>query len=115
MILIVSQPPENRHGALAPDASLLIFQRVNVKQTPARCEQAIYFVSSACFQVVPGDFRDIQLPEWNRFQQLPPATFILWHFDIRFLFCHDHQSLKFPYIANVSAEVFVYTIRGKTL
>ncbi len=62
------QPPEDGHGAFAPNAVLFVFQRVNVKEAPSGFEQPVYFLATASLQVMAGDFGYIQLPEREQLQ-----------------------------------------------
>ncbi len=62
LLLLISQPSENSHWPLAPHAIFFVLQRIYVKQTPPSTEQPVDFFSPPGFQIVSGNFNDIQLP-----------------------------------------------------
>lgn len=59
----VAWASENCHRAFPPDAVFFVFQRIDVKQDPAFCQQPVDFFSSSGLDIVSHEFRDIELPK----------------------------------------------------
>lgn len=70
-----ARPAEDGHGTFAPDAIFLIFQGIDVKQLPAFVEQAVNLLAAARFEVMAGEFGDVELPEGQDFGHLAGDTF----------------------------------------
>jgi hypothetical protein len=63
-----AQAAQNSHRAFSPDAVFLILERVDVQQPPAGPQQPVHFLAAFRFQVMSRQFRNVQLPQGQGFQ-----------------------------------------------